>query len=437
MTSAKIIVSIICLIMSSMKPLCQSTPIPDSNFELYLINLGIDSQGIANGSILNSDAEAVTNLSILNPLILDITGLEAFKNLEDLYISSYAGSSCPIYTMDSLKKLTIIGSGISNLNLSQNTILQELTIQSSPLTNVDLSQNTLLKSLDLKSVEISDLDINNNVLLETVALGSFLCDTLDFSNNLNLTHLGIAFLGLDYIDITNNTALSILTYRDSATEIDLSQNVNLEQVNLEQNMFSEIDLSQNNAIEQLYIGNNQLDSVNVANLANLKRFRCDSNYIDRLDLRFNPLLEYLDCRTNNLSELNIKNGNNSNVSTANFNATANPNLFCIEVDNASYSNNTWTGIDSQSFFTTNCGYDLGIKNESKSRISIYPNPTNSHIQIQSNTLPKIIRITSLSGTTVYESNFKSEYNISHLSKGLYLVIIETDEGCLVKKLQVY
>jgi len=55
---------------------------------------------------------------------------------------------------------------------------------------------------------------------------------------------------------------------------------------------------------------------------------------------------------NSLTSLNVKNGNNTNFT--NFNATNNPNLTCIEVDDAAYSTANWLNIDAASSFSVDC-----------------------------------------------------------------------------------
>src|SRR6185295_6407536 len=68
-----------------------------------------------------------------------------------------------------------------------------------------------------------------------------------------------------------------------------------------------------------------------------------------------PSLVQLYCYTNQLTSLNVQNGNNTNF--VSFDATNNPSLTCIQVDDAAYSNNTplWTaGKDPGATFSTNC-----------------------------------------------------------------------------------
>ena len=50
----------------------------------------------------------------------------------------------------------------------------------------------------------------------------------------------------------------------------------------------------------------------------------------------------------------VKNGNNANF-TQFFYANNNSNLACIEVDDVNFSTNNWTNIDSQTYFSSDCG----------------------------------------------------------------------------------
>ena len=61
------------------------------------------------------------------------------------------------------------------------------------------------------------------------------------------------------------------------------------------------------------------------------------------------------CSYNQLTRLNVKNGNNINFGTGGFYAYGNPNLRCIQVDNAEWSTNNWTDIDGGATFSADCG----------------------------------------------------------------------------------
>lgn len=224
--------------------------IPDTNFEQALVDKAIDSDGLVNGQILESDIIDIETLDVSSRSISDLTGIAGFKNLETLFV------------------------------------------QDNDLATVDLSANTALSGLLIALNDLADLDL---------------------SNNTNLISLSANFNNLNSIDLSNNLLL-----------------------------------------EQVYINNNALTSVDVSMLSNLKELDVAVNNLVELDTSNNNALNILFCQDNNLVNLNIQNGNNTNVTDANFNASNNENLFCIQVDDDSFSTTTWNNIDAQSFFGLDC-----------------------------------------------------------------------------------
>ena len=69
----------------------------------------------------------------------------------------------------------------------------------------------------------------------------------------------------------------------------------------------------------------------------------------------NPSLGHLDCHNNQLSCLNVANG--SNIGMYEFYVNYNPNLACIEVDDAAWSAANWTEIDAQTSYSEDCNND--------------------------------------------------------------------------------
>lgn len=64
-------------------------------------------------------------------------------------------------------------------------------------------------------------------------------------------------------------------------------------------------------------------------------------------------------------------------------------------------------------------------------ISIYPNPAKNYICLEKseqNIDVKRVRIYNLKGQLIYDEKFRSKINISQLSKGLYFLKLESDEG---------
>ena len=129
----------------------------------------------------------------------------------------------------------------------------------------------------------------------------------------------------------------------------------------------------------------------------------------------------------------MANGNNTIIGI--FDATCNNYLTCIQVDDVAYSSKTWSFIDHEASFSTQCA-TIGIKNlESIIKLSLYPNPASSVVYIESAIKINIIQILNLTGQKVIDQRQNlEEIDISKLSKGIYTVRIFTDLGDVVKKL---
>ena len=91
-------------------------------------------------------------------------------------------------------------------------------------------------------------------------------------------------------------------------------------------------MSNNTNLTNLACYNNNLTSLDLSNNLNLTLLYCNNNQISSLDVSQNTLLTHLKCNINQLSSLNVRNGNNSTLGT--FDASTNPLLYCIEVDNS-------------------------------------------------------------------------------------------------------
>ncbi len=101
---------------------------------------------------------------------------------------------------------------------------------------------------------------------------------------------------------------------------------------------------------------NITDLTGIEDFATLQTLNCSNNQLTNLDVSQNIALQTLFCNNNQLVSLNVNNGNNTNISTSNFNSSTNNDLTCIEVDDVAYSTTNWTQIDPASSFSLNCHY---------------------------------------------------------------------------------
>lgn len=342
----------------------QSTSIPDPNFEQALIDLNIDTDGM-NGSILNADAQQIfNNLNVSNKNINDLSGIEAFTNL-------------------------------TGLDCSFNN-----------LTTLDLTANTLLYSINAPNNSLVDIDLTNLQALAAVNVQNNQIDSLNFSSNPNLYYLMCFTNNLNYLNISSNTELAYL----SCGENQLTGN---------------LDISNLMYLEFFSCRYNQLTYVNTGMHFYMTTFNCQNNKLWELDLSLCFPLENVWVDSNNLVSLNVK--NYENTSTNNFNAQGNPNLFCIQVDDASYStmNPNWLE-DFQSIYSEDCDWLCNNEIETYS-IEIWPNPATNEITIKKDDATKErIEILTLNGEIIQRRELNCEevvLDISELSKGVYLIKI--------------
>ena len=300
------------------------TYVPDDNFENYLethnasggtVVVG-DSTSMGNGIayddyVTTSKINTVTNLLVVNKNIADLTGIEDFLALQSL-LCSY--------------------NQLTALNISANTNLITLVCNYNSLTSLDVSSNLALTKLWCISNSITSLNI---------------------STNANLLDLECYRNQLTSLDVSSNTALTKLWCNENQlTSLNTSSNVALTNLQCYGNQITSLDVSSNTLLTNLFCSTNQLTNLNVRSNTALIQLICDQNQLTSLDVSFNPVLTYLGCSQNLLTSLNVKNGNNTNFSY--FNATNNPNLTCIEVDDTAWSTTNWTNIDAVASFSTNC-----------------------------------------------------------------------------------
>src|SRR5690606_3515340 len=162
----------------------QVTLIPDATFEQLLVNMNIDSDGIINGQILTSDAQNVTQLDLGYAgggyRIQDMTGIEAFTDLESIEGYFHALNTINLTTLTKLKKLVLPSNYLLTIDLSANKDLEYLDLgndlefmQFNLMTDLDLSNNTNLKELYVFNLfTLERLNMRNNAADSvTISLG--------------------------------------------------------------------------------------------------------------------------------------------------------------------------------------------------------------------------------------------------------------------------
>ncbi|QOG02972.1 LamG-like jellyroll fold domain-containing protein [Flavobacterium sp. MDT1-60] len=287
------------------------TLIPDSNFEQKLINLGIDTDGL-NGKVLTYNISTVKFLDLTKSNISDLTGIQDFVSLTDLYCGQ---------------------NSLTTLNVSKNTALTTLDCNNNKITSLDVSNNIALLNLSCYSNQLTALDVKVNTALTKLDSGSNKYTALDVSSNTALTFLGCNTSQLTSLDVSKNTALNLLDCRE--------------------NKLTQLDVSKINTLTELYCQSNQLTNLDISKNKALEFLNCSKNQLTTLDVSVNTALVGLYSNSNQLTNLNLKNANN--VKFAYLNLIDNPNLSCIKVDDVDFANENWSAKkDATASFSLDC-----------------------------------------------------------------------------------
>jgi hypothetical protein len=136
-----------------------TTAIPDSIFEQALIDLGYDCS--IDGQVFTNNISGIASLDISDRNIPNLSGIEAFSSLQDLYCANNSLSGSLNLTMfPSLRYIDLENNALTNLNTTGLTNLVTLVVWTNNLTSLDLSTNTNLSYLDCDDNDFTALNVS-------------------------------------------------------------------------------------------------------------------------------------------------------------------------------------------------------------------------------------------------------------------------------------
>ena len=269
----------------------------------------------------------------------------------------------------------------------------------------------------------------NGQILTSDALTVTELDFINQSPN-NFPYVG----NLDgFNDFTN---LEILKVINDATNISFSNLSNLKKIYLDNCCLNFFDATSLSALEELELDNTTLD--------------VPAREIRELDFSNSPNLNYLYVRElSYLERINLRNNQANSVSII-FNGSADPNL-CIEVDNPLDATNnlppynnwsiTWNGNDDYPYYYFSDVCTLSIEKMVENNFNIYPNPTSDYVVINQKDMDNIqlqsVQIINMNGKWIrsVKENF-NHIDVSNLSTGTYLFVIQTNKGNKTEKIVI-
>lgn len=211
------------------------------------------------------------------------------------------------------------------------------------------------------------IDLNNNSIQDA---GEAIANFNSYTNYIigaqiitiygDITKLVAATCMLTSIDVSNSPFLEYLSCaNNSISTLDVTQNINLKNLECYQNNLTSVDVSHNAALELYYCGINPLTAIDISQNSNLKSFYCWQTSISHLDLSHNPALIEIYAETLNITEVNLANGHNDLITFCYFYDC--PNLDCIQIDEGfTPSTSTWFKDVHTNYSTVGCTPVTGV-----------------------------------------------------------------------------
>lgn len=391
---------------------------------------------------------------ILNENFITEIDLSFNPNLRLINIENNRLTKFKAKNNTTIENINVNNNSIENINISGATNLKTLKVESNQLSSLDLSTNTSLENLfaknnSLECVQVADVNFANvNWSSHTDADVNFSTDCSDvWTIKVDPTIL-TTLSQIQGLDANNDGNITLAEAAAFIGELDLSNKgitlvdglqafTKITSLNLSGNGISDLSPLTGLTIELLSKNSNTTKTVSTTPLA-LENLILSNNSFQTLNLESLTNLKTVDISNNSdLVTLSIKNGKNDTITS--FISTGTPNLTCILVDdkNAPFLSN-WSIDNNNSFAnnSTDCRQNvLSVDDVILKNLKVYPNPVRNILTIKlSNQVEyKKATITNLTGKVVLKSNEKS-INVNQLSKGMYLLKIDTNKGTIIKKI---
>lgn len=172
----------------------------------------------------------------------------------------------------------------------------------------------------------------------------------NFSGTMNVINKQIQ----DFTGLEAFTSMTGLQCSYNRAPLDVTKNVALTDLRCYGNQLTTLDLSKNVALDYLDCHSNDLASLDFSQNSVLRSVQCKDNLLTSLDISQNSKLTFLRSENNQLTSLNLANGKNADLTLY---TAGNPNLSCIQVDDAVASTTDWTApdhIDATASFSEDC-----------------------------------------------------------------------------------
>ena len=382
-------------------PICYIS-IPDANFKTYLLgNSSINTNG--DTEIQCSEASAFTDdFQLYNLNISDLTGIEAFTSLTELYFSN---------------------NNISSLDLSANIALTAIRSSQNPITSLDLSNHTALTLLECQSNSLTTLNLANNINLTTLKADDNTITSLDLSNQTALTSFNCSNNSLTSLNLANGNNTNLF-------QIQANNNPNLTCITVDDATYSTtnwVSFSYTFDTQTSFSTNCSTTLVSSITVQGQGGVSTIVTPAGTLQMQATVLPANADDATYTWS---VVNGTGSASIDANGLLTAATDGTVTVTATA----NDASG-ETANMIVTISNQSVGIDIATANTINIYPNPVQNELFIDfENEQITEINILDVSGKIVKSLNDNTNsIDVSNLTEGIYLLKVRTENGSSTAK----
>ncbi|PQJ72408.1 DUF7619 domain-containing protein [Polaribacter butkevichii] len=422
-------------------------PFEENFIDVYFtINTPIDATNPVNGG------DTISYTTTITPLTGDATPTDNSHIFSDIIVNAYDPNDVVCFEGDKISTAQVTNDLTYRIRFQNTGTASAINIVVKDIIDIDLDMATFTPIAASHSYRTAISNTNKvEFIFENIQLA-------DSTSNEPASHgwifykikpkntavIGDAFdttanIYFDYnapvITNTFNTTVSTeTTIPDNNFEMALI-NAGLDDGTPDQKVFTD----NINTITNLDVSNKNItDLTGINAFTALTTLNVSNNQLSTLDVSTHSLLSSLDAQSNGLTSLNVKNGNNTNFTL--FNTINNPNLTCIEVDDAAYSTLNWTNIDTTSNFVNNQAACTALSTDlyNSLEFSLSPNPTNGKININSLEKATLI-IYAITGKEIKNREIaigKNEITNLNLAKGIYLFKLVSEDKSSTKKVIV-
>lgn len=322
----------------------------------------------------------VRSLNLSNSPELSTLDITNIPNLRQLEIASINSKDIDLTGNSNLESINILDTDISYLITSGLYNLKDIRANNTLLKEIDLSNLSKLESVNFENnPELNEIKLLNNPNLSDLIVSNTLIDSLEIDKNMPIERLHAQNTKLTSLDLSDHEILE---------DIKISDNSNLNYLNLSDTNVSEVNLDGVGQLEEFLSNNTKLKKLNVSGAPNLLILEINNNLLTDIDLSNNLNLTKIDLSYNKQIS-NIDTFNSNKIESINIKDTSIKNLNSLPLEYIQYLNANNTDIKQLDLSRSSFIRELYLRNTDISELLINQSTTIESIDISNTPITKL------------------------------------------------